>query len=161
EAERELAQSLSLDPQDGCDDPVRCIGFSKPRVARVLWYRQRFDSALAVYQGLPFVGGFFWEYAVVLNGVGRPADGLAVLDLARGAPGEEGDREAVRGLLNASLGKKAEALQSLRQAIAHPSSQSHFHHAQFTIACAYARLGRATDAVLWLRRTAESGLPNY
>ena len=44
---------------------------------------------------------------------------------------------------------------------ASPGSRSHFHHAQFTIACAYARLGRKADAVEWLRRTAENGMPNY
>ena len=46
-------------------------------------------------------------------------------------------------------------------AATHPDSRSHFHHAQFTIACAYARLGNKTEAVDWLRRTAENGMPNY
>ena len=49
----------------------------------------------------------------------------------------------------------------LNAAAAHPESQSHFHHAQFTIACAYARLGRKAEAVDWLRRTGENGMPNY
>ena len=41
------------------------------------------------------------------------------------------------------------------------TSRSHFHHAQFTIACTYARLGRKKEAVEWLRQTAENGMPNY
>src|SRR5262249_37502380 len=41
EAERELGASLSLDPRDGCANPTRCIGYTKPRIARVLWYRQQ------------------------------------------------------------------------------------------------------------------------
>jgi TolB-like protein/tetratricopeptide (TPR) repeat protein len=162
EAERELAVSLSLDPRDGCDDPTRCVGFSRPRVARVLWYRQQFDSALAVYNQIPFIGGFIWEKAVVLNALGRPAEGLAVLDSA-GTPGnpESADREATRALLHATLGQNAEAEIHLNAALTRPESASHFHHAQFTIACSYARLGKKAEAVEWLRRTAENGMPNY
>jgi tetratricopeptide (TPR) repeat protein len=127
-----------------------------------LWYQQKFDSAQAVYEGMPFIGPFVWERAVVLNGVGRPADGLALLDSARTAGDQEdGDRLAVRGLLNAALGRSEESLALLESASARPNGRSHFHHAQFTIACAYARLGRKTDAVEWLRRAAENGMPNY
>ncbi|MGH7562307.1 MAG: tetratricopeptide repeat protein, partial [Gemmatimonadales bacterium] len=143
EARAALEASVSLDPQDGCDDPTRCTGFSRPRIARVLWYQGKFDSALAVYQRIPFIGGFVWEKAVVLNAVGRPEDGLALLDSVRAAGRqEEGDRLAVRALLNAALGRSKEALAYLADAIARPQGRSHFHHAQFTIACAYARLGR-------------------
>jgi len=162
EARGELDASLSLDPRDGCDDPTRCTGFSRPRIGRVLWYEQKFDSALAVYQNVPFIGGFIWEMAVVLNGVGRPADGLAVLDSARIVGDQENsDRAAARALLYAALGREQESLASIQTAIKRNNSRSHFHHAQFSIASAYARLGRTTDAVEWLRRTAENGMPNY
>jgi serine/threonine-protein kinase len=162
EARKELSASLSLDPRDGCDDPTRCEGFSRPRIARVFWYEQKFDSALAVFDQMPFVGGFVWEKAVVLNAVGRPAEGLAVLDsaLTPGEP-ENSDRAAVRGLLYASLGQSRESLAQINSAIARSGSRSHFHHAQFTIACAHARLGRKAEAVAWLRKAAENGMPNY
>jgi eukaryotic-like serine/threonine-protein kinase len=162
EARDELEASLSLDPRDGCDDLTRCTGFSKPRIARVLWYEQKFDSALAVYESIPFVGGFVWEKAVVLNGVERPADGLAVLDSAPVVGDQESsDRAAARALLYAAQGREKESLASLEAAMAPTVGRSHFHHAQFSIACAYARLGRKADAVEWLRRTAENGMPNY
>ena len=162
QARRELEASLSLDPRDGCDDPTTCQGFSRPRVARVLWYEQKFDSALAVYDRIPFLGGFVWEKAVVLNVLGRSAEGLALLDSTKQRTGRESsDREAARGLLYASMGRSSEALSHLALAMAAPDSRSHFHHAQFTIACAYARLGRRRDAVEWLRRTANNGMPNY
>ena len=98
EARGELEASLSLDPRDGCDDPTRCTGFSRPRIARVLWYEQKFDSALAVFESIPFIGGFVWEMAVVLNAVGRPADGLALLDSARVVGDQESsDRDGCAG----------------------------------------------------------------
>ncbi len=162
EAHQELDASLSLDPRDGCDDPTRCIGFSRPRVARVHWYSQQFDSALAVYAGLTYLRGWVWEKAVILNGLDRAAEALAMLDSTRAAGRDEGsDLLAVRGLLDAALGRRAEAARHLQAAAARPEGQSHFHHAQFTIACGYARLGRKVDAVEWLRRTAENGMPNY
>jgi serine/threonine-protein kinase len=162
EARGELEASLSLDPRDGCDDLTKCTGFSRPRVARVLWYEQKFDSALAVYESIPYIGAFAWEMAVVLNGVGRPTDALALLDSARVVGDQENsDRAAARGLLYAALGRERESLESIQAAIKRSGSRSHFHHAQFSIACAYARLGRKADAVDWLRRTAENGMPNY
>ena len=162
EARRELMASLSLDPQDGCDDPTTCQGFSRPRVARVLWYQQKFDSALAIYESMPFIGNFAWEYGIVLNGVGRPADGLAMLDSVKAAGlRESADHIAVRALLNATLRRPEAAFASIKSAIARGSSRSHSHHAAFTIACTYAVLGRRADAVEWLRRAATNGMPNY
>jgi TolB-like protein/tetratricopeptide (TPR) repeat protein len=162
EARRELQTSLSLDPRDGCNDPTRCTGFSRPRLARVFWYEQKFDSALAVYHRIPFIGGFVWEQAVVLNAVGRPAEGLALLDSAQRVGDQDtGDRQAARGLMYAALGRPKQALEQLQAAATRPTGRSHFHHAQFTIACAYARLGRTADAVEWLRQTAGNGMPNY
>jgi tetratricopeptide (TPR) repeat protein len=162
QARRALEASLSLDPRDGCDNPTTCQGFSRPRVARVLWYEQKFDSALAVYDRIPFLGGFVWEKAVVFNALGRPAEGLAALDSTKQGSGRESsDREAARALLYASMGRSGDALSHLTLAMGAPDSRSHFHHAQFTIACTYARLGRKRDAVEWLRRTANNGMPNY
>ncbi|HKP30150.1 MAG TPA: protein kinase [Gemmatimonadales bacterium] len=162
EARRELQTSLSLDPNDGCDDVTRCVGFSRPRVARVLWYGQKFDSSVAVYQNIPYVGGFVWEYAVALNGAGRSADALALLDSApRTGDHAWNDREASRALIYATMGRERDALDALARTSATRTSRSHFHHAQFTIACTYARLGRKRDAVAWLRQAADNGLPNY
>lgn len=162
DALRELETSLSLDPRDGCDDPTRCQGFSRPRIARVLWYRQQFDSALALLNGMPYVGGFVWEQAVVLTALGRPAEAINLLDTTTIRPvAEDVDRRAARGLAWAALRDSARALGYLRDVAERPGSRSHFHHAQFTLACAYALLGRKADAVEWLRRTAENGMANY
>jgi tetratricopeptide (TPR) repeat protein len=163
EARRELEASLSLDPADGCADGTRCFGFARPRIARVLWYQQKFDSALAVHEGFGSSETFAWEKAVILIALGRPAQALALLDSTRLAPesAERVDEVATRALAYATLGKQQEANAHIRAALARPGGGSHFHHAQFTLACAFARLGRTGDAVEWLRRAAENGMPNY
>jgi tetratricopeptide (TPR) repeat protein len=162
QARRELELSLSLDPRDGCEDLARCQGFSRPRVARVYWYRQQFDSALAVYEQMPYIGGFAWERAVVLTALGRPREALTLLDQStwRGSA-ESSDWQAARGLAYAALGDTAKGLEHLEAAAARPPGRSHFHHAQFTLATGYARLGRIREAVEWLRQTADNGMPNY
>jgi hypothetical protein len=38
---------------------------------------------------------------------------------------------------------------------------SHFHHAAFSIACAYALMGEKELALKWLENTAEQGMPCY
>ncbi|MGI8547556.1 MAG: protein kinase domain-containing protein [Gemmatimonadaceae bacterium] len=161
EAGVEFATSLSLDPRDGCET-TRCVGFSPPRVARVFWYRQRFDSALAIYRGFPPGAWPVWEYAVLLGTIGKPADGLALLDSAGGLNStSKYDPEAAAGLMYAMLGRREDALVQLRLAGPQSEGRSHSHHAQFTLACAYARLGDTREAVQWLERTADNGMPNY
>jgi serine/threonine-protein kinase len=162
QARRELVTALSLDPKDGCESEASCAGISRPRIARALRYGLQLDSALAIYQSLPYVGEWVWEYATVLNGLGRPAEGLALLDSAT-TPGvrESNDREATRALLNASLGRTQEAIKYIALAQTNRDSRFHFHHAQFAIVCAYARMGQKALAVEWLKKTAENGMPNY
>ncbi|MGE0360718.1 MAG: protein kinase [Vicinamibacterales bacterium] len=64
----------------------------------------------------------------------------------------------------AKLGRRAEAAQALPVAIpltANPTGLSDLHHAQFAIGCAYALLGQPDEAVRWLVKAAEEGLPSY
>jgi serine/threonine-protein kinase len=163
EARRELEASLSLNPADGCAEPTRCVGFSRPRVARVLWYQQKFDSALAIHEGFSSSEGFLWEKAIILNSLGRGTEALARLDSTRIEPdrAERVDEVAVRALIFATLGKREEALAQIASVMARPGGGSHFHHAQVTLAFAYARLGQKADAVEWLKQASENGMPNY
>jgi hypothetical protein len=65
---------------------------------------------------------------------------------------------------NAKLGRRAEAERVLAAAIpvvVNPTGLSDIHHAQFGIGCAFALLGRADEAVRWLTKAADEGLPNY
>jgi tetratricopeptide (TPR) repeat protein len=44
---------------------------------------------------------------------------------------------------------------------ANPTGLSDTHHAQFSIGCAYALLGKRDEAVRWLTKAANEGYPSY
>jgi hypothetical protein len=94
---------------------------------------------------------------VVLGNLGRQSEGLALL----GPRPRNADIASAQALLLAQTGRTAETLSSIRAAYERGGAGSHFHHAQFLIACAYARLGQAREAVQTLRATADNGMPNY
>jgi TolB-like protein len=149
EARRELETTVMLDPANQ---------FALPRISRVMWYAGQYDSALTrMHRGL----GFVEEHALVLGYVGRPADGLTLLDTAFASLRTTFDIHAARGVLLARLGKRSEAEAELHFAIPTGPTSSHFHHAEFMIGSAYSLLGNAQEALRWLERMADDGMPNY
>jgi len=154
----EYRLSLQLDPLDGCPlVRAACAGFSRPRVGRVFWQRGQYDSALVMLHGTSSND----ELAIVLAHLGRVRDGLQVLS-AEGRRGRSAsDVASAQAVLLALDGRRAEALRRIADAERTALGTSHFHHAQYNIATAYAVLGDTAEAVRWLRATAENGMPNY
>lgn len=151
ESLRELRIAISLDPSDG---------FAPPRVGRALWYAQRFDSALSAFHRSPIPA----EYALVLGYLGRAREGLAYLDSVPMAADTDasGDFDAARAVLHARLDRPGEAMAAIKRVeSSRGAGRAHFHHAQFAIATAYARMGRNDEAVRWLDRAASNGMPAY
>jgi TolB-like protein/Flp pilus assembly protein TadD len=149
DARRELDLTMMLDPANR---------FVPPRISRVMWYARQYDSALARMErgsGPPV------EHALVLGYLGRPAPGIVVLDSLAAAGRVDYDLTAARAVLLARLGRRAEAEAQIKATTAFEPGGSHFHHAEFAIASAYALLGRAAEAELWLERMANDGMPNY
>ena len=123
EAEDELETALALDPANR---------FVPPRIGRVLWYRQRYDSALELDRRRP--GSLFpYERAMVLGYLGRAEEGLALLDSVFGGE-DPSDVAAARAVLRARLGQPSD--EAIQRAIALGKASSHFHHAEFAIASA-------------------------
>jgi len=148
EARRELDITLTLDPANR---------FVPPRIGRVMWYAQQYDSALAVDDRRP--GSLFgYERALVLGYLGRAQAGISLLDSIRRGD-DESDAAATRAVLLARLGRPAD--EAIRRAITAGQAASHFHHAEFAIASAAALLGRRDDALHWLERMANDGMPCY
>ena len=149
EARREYDLMLRLEPASD---------FALDRLPRILWYQQRFDSALALFE---HGQGFIDEHALVLGYVGRSAEGLALLNAPDRPKRGASDMSAARAVLLARLGRYADADTAIQNAIGHGSGASHFHHAAYNIACAQAIMGRIDEAVNWVERTANDGMPAY
>lgn len=149
-AMRELRASIALDPFDP---------FPRLRVGRVLWQQQRFDSALAAFEHGPDIPA---EHALVLGYLNRAADGIAFLDsVSRRIGNDAGDIDAARAVLYARLGRVTEAERELRLGAVRDADKAHFHHAAFSLATASVLLGRPADAVSWLKRMTNGGMPAY
>jgi hypothetical protein len=67
----------------------------------------------------------------------------------------------VRAFLCAIEGKRKEAEQASELAFRLGKDVDHFHHAAFILAATSAEMGKTREAVTWLKRVAESGMPNY
>jgi serine/threonine-protein kinase len=150
----EYDTALALDPG---------TTFVPPRIARVHWYQGDYARALAEYDAIPLFTSAAAERALVLNYLGRGAEALVMLDTAAraGRGGRQGDFDAARAVIYATRGEKASALEAIARALRVGQEASHFHHAAYSIAQAYALLGDADKALEFLRRTAAGGMPCY
>jgi eukaryotic-like serine/threonine-protein kinase len=147
EALQELRTNLDLDPTDL---------FPIYRIAGTHWAQQKLDSALAEFERIP---GEFGNRALILYSLGRRTEALDVL--AQGAADPDTSfRASVLAVIWAGSGRPAEARQQIQMA-ERGESLSHFHHAAYNIAGAYALMGEPVTAIHWLRRTANEGFPCY
>ena len=147
---QELRLAVSLDPSD----PE-----APPRIARAHWYEQRFDTALVE---LERIAGWEDEHALVLDHLGRTDEALRLLQQAEGRGlREPADIASARAVILARRGQRARVAHEIAIAVARGSGLSHFHHAEYNIATAYALLRDHAKAMAWLRRSAEEGLPCY
>jgi len=129
----------------------------------VHWYQQKFDSALIGFSALS-PSSWLREHAIVLWCLGKTDEAFKALDHMQKItkPGTENyDLAAAYAVLYAGVGKKKEAEEKIKYAIEHGEGISHFHHAEHLIASAYALMGNTPEAVTWLKKTAEHGLPCY
>src|SRR5262249_25654599 len=147
EALQELRINLDIDPTDL---------FPLERIAGIHWAQQQLDTALAEFERLP---GEYGSRALILYSLGRRAEALDVPGQGATEP-DTPFRASVLAVLLAADGRPSEARQQIRIA-EKGESLSHFHHAAYNIAGAYALMGDPVTAVRWLRRTADEGFPCY
>jgi serine/threonine-protein kinase len=134
------------------------------RIPRIYLYQQRYAEALAGYDANPrFRDDFLvpialahldrWDEA--LRRTGRAV-------LPTHPPEEENrDQASTLAVLRAHAADASGAEKEIAIAISRGRHGSHFHHAAYNVATAYALLGRRPDALAWLERTAEWGMPCY
>lgn len=147
EALRELRINLDLDPTDL---------FPLDRIAGTHFAQQKLDTALAEFERIP--GGDV-SRALVLYSLGRREEAFEVVAQSA-TESDTSYRASVLAVLLASSGRATEARRQIRIAET-GESFSHFHHAAYNIAGAYALMGDRAAAVRWLHRTADEGFPCY
>ena len=147
----ELNQALRVDPND-----LWVIY----RIGNLYLYRQEYEKAMAQYRSVPkkeFVG----EMLLALAYLGRTDEALRLADEKLKANPSDYDSLSVYAILRAREGDAAGADRLIARAIASGQGLGHFHHNEYWIGCAYAQMGRAKEAVKWVRRAAENGFPCY
>jgi serine/threonine-protein kinase len=138
--------------------------FVSLRIARIHWYEGKYAQALREFDAIPRRGSsLLAERALTLNYLGRRTEALAALDSAvLLAPNTQyGDIGAARAVVLASGGDRNGAHDAIDHALRGASKASHFHHAEYSIAQAYALLDERDKALEFLRRTAADGMPCY
>jgi TolB-like protein/DNA-binding winged helix-turn-helix (wHTH) protein/lipoprotein NlpI len=158
QAVEEFQTTLRLDPRnDGAEY----------RLGRALWQSQRFAEALEHYQRHDIES---FEEALTLAYLGHRQQAWETIENVaqhlRGARrggfgGDPEDVAAVRAFLYATENKPQKAEQEIQIAAKLGKNNDHFHHAAFILAAACAEMGKPHEAVAWLKRVAEGGMPNY
>lgn len=151
-AARELGRSLDQDPASA---------------SRQSWYVEAFDlvgkpeEAIAAWAKLENAQGAssFMRKSFMWTGQYEKAEAVIRMDLAR-AP-ENPMARSNMALLTAVRGNFAKAEAELPELIRRSQRSRAFHHVAYNAASIYALQGKGEEAVEWLRKAVETGMPNY
>jgi len=152
----EYALTLRTDPHDLN---------SLYRVPRIHLYQGKYAEALSEYDANPHFRDDFLV-PIVLAHLGRWEEAFrrAGADRAPTHPPEEekSDQASTVAVLHAHAGETSAAEREIAVAIQRRRPHgSHFHHASYNLATAYALMGRRKEALEWLEWTAGDGMPCY
>lgn len=152
--DRALAQfdtGQDLDPENA---------FGAPRIARIHYYQGKREQAIREFAPYP---AFMPERAIALALLGRQGEALPLLDAARADTSRvaRADRMSAKAVVLASMHRDAEARTLIAEAQRTGDGLSHFHHAAYAIAQAYALMGDHPHSLEWLDRVANEGMPCY
>jgi len=153
EALREFRTTLRLDPRNVS---------ARNRIPGVFLYSRQYARVLEEFAQHPeFSADMQWMRALAMLHLGMTEHARKVLDSCMQALPDNEDLLAASAVVCASQGDRAGAEQRIARAIALGRDKSHFHHAEYNIACAYALLGDRPNALHWLQETALNGMPCY
>ena len=145
---QEFQRALEIDPTNT---------FAQGRLIESYQLYGKFDLAIEVYRR--FFGTTGPDSALI--GKGRLDEARPLVEEA--VKKNSGDLRA-RGrlaLLFALKGKFQEAEAAIPPILEQARNNRAYHHITYDTACVYALSGNTEEAVKWLRRTAETGMPNY
>lgn len=134
------------------------------RVGVALLYMGNFQAALDIFNATdPAFNPPLWYYqtAWAWLQLGQLAKAESYLEqFRRSSPSDPGGLMAsTAAMVDAAAGRQEDAHRDITVALSRRGSFGHFHHTEYNIASAYARLGKRPEAIRWLRKAAEDGLP--
>jgi tetratricopeptide (TPR) repeat protein len=156
EALEQAREGVRLDPTNN---------LLKLRVGQTLNSQMKFEEALSVLSAIPIevhpaVIGH--QTAWALFNLGRVDEALAKVEqLEKENPDTGGTFAAMKALIAASRGNSVDAEKHIARALANGKGFGHFHHAAYTIACAYALMNKQSEALHYLDVAAATGFPCY
>ncbi len=146
-------------------EPTR--GFAMFRIARVLWYQGRYEDALTRFQARPQTARHF-EVPIVLLHLGRDEEARRLVETATPELRADGrdsadasDMPSTQAVVLARARNESAALEQVEITLRKDHGGSHFHHAAYNLAVAYALLDKRQEAVAMLERVAREGMPCY
>lgn len=153
----EYAKALKIDPYD-LD--------SLYRIPRIHLYQAKYALALSEFDATPKFADDFLK-PIALDHLGRREEALAMAEHhslknpTHSVAEESADVASTLAVLRAARGDSAGAERWVRVAVEKGQGHSHFHHASYNVATAFALLGKNSEAVGWLEKTATMGMPCY
>jgi len=141
--------------------------YAQYRVGMVYLYQGRAEEALAVfrkYRGAQAAAYSGYQTVWALSMLGRRDEAWkAVEESLRQDPEDAGGAtNGAAAMLAASDGDISKAEDLIRTAArGKEKGFIHFHHTAYNIACAYALMNRPQQAVEWLQKAADDGMPCY
>lgn len=158
EALQEIQTAVAINPSNI---------YAQYRVGMVYLYQARPEEALAVfrkYQAAQASASSDYQTIWALSVLGRRDEAWKVVEESRLQDPEDasGAINSAAAMLAASDGDNRKAEDLIRTASrGKEKGFIHFHHTAYNIACAYALMNQPQQALEWLQKAADDGLPCY
>jgi eukaryotic-like serine/threonine-protein kinase len=166
EGREAFARTLRLNPHKAWHPGTGTGGATNEFMAWAFLLEHRYDRALAEYERNPQMNLPIGPTALLYLGRDREARQWIEEALSRFKqdPDSKYDLDpllSLRAVLRARAGEHEKAEADIAEAIRLGQGRNHFHHTEYSIASAYAAMGRKKLALEWLEKTVADGFPCY
>ena len=157
EALKESEKAIAINPNNS---------LAQFRIGEAFLFQCKYEQALTALRNVPreanraMVGH---QIVWALFNLGRKDEASADLEqfLKDYPEDNRGLFTSVQAVMAAAAGRERLAEDKIKSAIERGKGFGHFHHTEYYIACAYARMNKREQAIQWLESTAAEGFPCY
>jgi eukaryotic-like serine/threonine-protein kinase len=158
QALQELRKAIAANPTNN---------LAQFRIGQTLLLHGKYEEALTALRESPREANpslVESNMAMALLHLGRRDKAAAIVEeFLKDYPGDTdgGLFTGIQALLAALAGDENKAEDKIRSAMERGKGFGHFHHTAYNIACAYAVMKKAEEAIRWLQAAADDGFPCY